>query len=93
MITFSLVSGGTSVAALFMAGYIPGILWGLACMLVIFVLAKRNGYISTVKMTGKKKLKVFFTSTAVSALDRYRDRRDHSGDLYRDRRVCCGGCV
>ncbi len=27
MITFSLVSGGTSVAALFMAGYIPGILW------------------------------------------------------------------
>ena len=32
MITFSLVSGGTSVAALFMAGYIPGILWGLACM-------------------------------------------------------------
>ncbi|MCU6748488.1 MULTISPECIES: TRAP transporter large permease [Lachnospiraceae] len=59
MITFSLVSGGTSVAALFMAGYIPGILWGLACMLVIFVLAKRNGYISTVKMTGKEKLKVF----------------------------------
>ena len=27
MITFSLVSGGTSVAALFMAGYIPGALW------------------------------------------------------------------
>ena len=36
MITFSLVSGGTSVAALFMAGYIPGFLWGLACMVVIF---------------------------------------------------------
>ena len=33
MITFSLVSGGTSVAALFMAGYIPGALWALACML------------------------------------------------------------
>ena len=28
MITFSLVSGGTSVAALFMAGYVPGFLWG-----------------------------------------------------------------
>ena len=28
MITFSLVSGGTSVAALFMAGYLPGILSG-----------------------------------------------------------------
>ena len=30
MITFSLVSGGTSVAALFMAGYLPGILWGIS---------------------------------------------------------------
>ena len=44
MITYSLVSGGTSVAALFMAGYIPGILWGLACMLVIYIIAKKKGY-------------------------------------------------
>ena len=44
MITFSLVSGGTSVAALFMAGYIPGILWGLACMLVVYFIAKKRGY-------------------------------------------------
>ncbi|WP_304728900.1 TRAP transporter large permease subunit, partial [Dubosiella newyorkensis] len=29
MITYALVSGGASVSALFMAGYIPGILWGL----------------------------------------------------------------
>lgn len=58
MITFSLVSGGTSVAALFMAGYIPGILWGLACMAVIFVLAKKNGYKSTTKFIGKEKLNV-----------------------------------
>lgn len=34
MITYSLVAGGASVSALFMAGYIPGILWGLACMVV-----------------------------------------------------------
>lgn len=44
MITYSLVSGGTSVAALFMAGYIPGFLWGLACMLVVYIVAKKNGY-------------------------------------------------
>ena len=44
MITFSLVSGGTSVAALFMAGYLPGILWGLACMIVIYFFAKKHGY-------------------------------------------------
>lgn len=60
MITFSLVSGGTSVAALFMAGYIPGILWGLACMIVIFVLAKKHGYRSTQTFTGKEKLNVIF---------------------------------
>ncbi len=58
MITFSLVSGGTSVAALFMAGYIPGILWGLACMVVIFFMAKKRGYRSTSKFTGKEKVKV-----------------------------------
>ncbi|MCI6005496.1 MAG: TRAP transporter large permease [Blautia sp.] len=58
MITFSLVSGGTSVAALFMAGYIPGILWGLACMAVVFVIAKKNGYRSEATYSGKEKLKM-----------------------------------
>lgn len=58
MITFSLVSGGTSVAALFMAGYVPGFLWGLACMLVIYVLAKQKGYQSTSRFTGKEALQV-----------------------------------
>ncbi len=43
-IIYSLVSGGTSVAALFLAGYIPGLLWGLATMAVAFVIAKRKGY-------------------------------------------------
>ena len=43
MITYSLVSGGTSVAALFMAGYIPGILWGVGCMILTFFLAKSRG--------------------------------------------------
>lgn len=58
MITFSLVSGGTSVAALFMAGYIPGILWGLACMIVIYFMAKKRGYRSKVKFTMKEAITV-----------------------------------
>lgn len=58
MITFSLVSGGTSVAALFMAGYIPGMLWGLACMLVIFFLAKKRGYRSKAKFTFKEAMQI-----------------------------------
>ena len=57
MITYSLVSGGTSVAALFMAGYIPGALWGLACMLVVYFIAKKKGYraksVFTAKEAGK----------------------------------------
>ena len=58
MITFSLVSGGTSVAALFMAGYFPGILWGLACMLVIYFIAKKRGYRAKTKFTAKEAGKV-----------------------------------
>lgn len=44
LIVYSLVSGGTSVAALFMAGYLPGILWGLAVMVVAYFMAKKEQY-------------------------------------------------
>ncbi|MGP8312181.1 TRAP transporter large permease [Enterocloster aldenensis] len=54
LITYSLVSGGTSVAALFMGGYIPGILWGAACMVVAFFYAKKHGYKSSVRLTFKE---------------------------------------
>ena len=60
MITFSLVSGGTSVAALFMAGYIPGILWGLACMIVIYFIAKKRNYRSKQKFTFKEAMNIIF---------------------------------
>ena len=58
MITFAMVSGGTSIAALFMAGYIPGILWGLACMIVIYVYAKKRGYTSSKRYALKEKTKI-----------------------------------
>ncbi len=44
LITYSLASGGTSVAALFLAGYVPGILWAVCCMAVGVILAMRMGY-------------------------------------------------
>lgn len=44
LITYSLASGGTSVAALFMAGYIPGILWTVCCIIVGIILAGKKGY-------------------------------------------------
>ncbi|MBO8416484.1 MAG: TRAP transporter large permease [Proteobacteria bacterium] len=67
LITYSLVSGGTSVAALFLAGYIPGILWGLACMIVAFFWAKKLGYKGdSQKITAALALKV--TLDAVPSL-------------------------
>ena len=44
LIVYSLASGGVSIAALFLAGYLPGILVGLALMLVASVFAIRNKY-------------------------------------------------
>lgn len=44
LITYSLAAGGTSVAALFLAGYIPGIIWALCCIIVAVVIAKKKGY-------------------------------------------------
>lgn len=44
LITYSLVAGGTSVAALFMAGYLPGLIWVGACLVVAYIIAKRKGY-------------------------------------------------
>ena len=42
LIIYSLAAGGTSIGALFMAGYIPGILWALACAAVVFFYARRH---------------------------------------------------
>lgn len=43
-IVYSTVAGGVSISTLFMAGYIPGILMGLGCMIVAFVYAKKHKY-------------------------------------------------
>ena len=44
LILFSLISGGTSVAALFVAGYLPGFLWGLGIMVIAGIVSLRAGY-------------------------------------------------
>lgn len=47
LITYSLASGGTSVAALFLGGYVPGILWAVCCAAVAVILATKKGYKGT----------------------------------------------
>lgn len=44
LIVYSLASGGASIAALFLAGYIPGIIVGLSLMVVAGVFARRHHY-------------------------------------------------
>lgn len=43
-IVYSLITNGTSIAALFVAGYVPGILMGLGLMIVAGFIAKKRGY-------------------------------------------------
>lgn len=47
LITYSLSAGGTSVAALFMAGYVPGVIWAVCCAVVAIIIAKQKGYTGT----------------------------------------------
>ena len=49
LIVYSLASGGASIAALFLAGYIPGILTGLFLMIVAMLWAKKKNF-----KTGKR---------------------------------------
>ncbi len=44
LIVYSLASGGVSVAALFVAGYLPGLLLGGMLMAVAAIVAKRQGF-------------------------------------------------
>lgn len=57
LIVYSLASGGASIATLFLAGYIPGILTGLFLMIVAMFWAKKKKYKvgkrSTLKEVGK----------------------------------------
>jgi tripartite ATP-independent transporter DctM subunit len=39
-----------SISALFLAGYVPGLLWGLAVMILVWFLAKKRGYPSAQKV-------------------------------------------
>lgn len=59
LIVYSLASGGISIAALFLAGYIPGILLGISLMVVAGIYAKRNKYKVTVHFTLSDAIKKF----------------------------------
>lgn len=62
LIVYSLASGGVSIAALFLAGYIPGILTGLFLMIVAMFWAKKKKYKLGERSSIKEVLKTFIAA-------------------------------
>lgn len=60
LIVYSLASGGVSIAALFLAGYVPGLLVGLALMVVAGVLAVQKGYPRQARVHPRQALRAFW---------------------------------
>jgi len=61
-IIYSVASGGVSIGALFLAGYLPGIITGLLLMFVAYVWAKRKGYPTADRSSFKMILTTFLNA-------------------------------
>lgn len=60
LIVYSLASGGVSIAALFLAGYLPGALTGGLLMAVAGLMAARRGYPVAERVGARELLRRFF---------------------------------
>ncbi|HVK62242.1 MAG TPA: TRAP transporter large permease subunit [Bdellovibrionales bacterium] len=58
LILYALITGGTSITALFVAGYIPGILMGLSVMAVIALMSKKHPKTPANKKSMSEKMNV-----------------------------------
>lgn len=58
LIIYATCAGSVSVSALFIAGYLPGILWSLSAMIIAAIVAKKRGYVNSVKFTSQDRLKI-----------------------------------
>ncbi len=58
LILYSITAGGVSVAALFVAGYLPGILLGLSVMAVAIYIAYKKGYKASATKESDSTLKI-----------------------------------
>lgn len=58
MIVYSTIAGSVSVAALFMGGYLPGLLWGAAVMVLAGITAKKRGYVAQARVPLRQALRI-----------------------------------
>ena len=61
-IIYSLASGGVSIGALFLAGYVPGMLTGLILMIIALVWAKRKGFPTGKRSSASEVFKSFISA-------------------------------
>ncbi len=58
MIIYSLAAGGLSVGKLFLGGLVPGVILGLALMIVSYIIAVKRGYPKGEKVSFKEGIKI-----------------------------------
>lgn len=58
-VTYGVLTG-CSISTLFMAGFMPGVLMGLALMVVVVIISMKKGYKDTTKFSGREILKFFW---------------------------------
>lgn len=61
----TLSNGAASVSTIFIAGYIPGLMLALGCMIVSYFFALKNGYRSTHKVSLKESISIIFQGLPV----------------------------
>lgn len=59
LIVYSLASGGVSIAALFVAGYLPGLVVGVSLMIVAGIIARRRRYPTSPRETLRRTVITF----------------------------------
>ena len=66
MIIFAVSAGGVSVGQLFLGGMLPGVLLGMALMIISYVIAVKRGYPKRAKISFKEAIKI--ASSAILGL-------------------------
>ncbi|MBF7084064.1 TRAP transporter large permease [Desulfallas sp. Bu1-1] len=67
MVTFGVVTG-VSIGALFLSGFLPGLIVGLCLMAVTYVVAKKNGYVERQSSVSFKEVLVAFKEAFLALL-------------------------
>ncbi len=68
LIVYAVASGGVSIAALFVGGYLPGLLVALSLMVVSMLYAKRNGLVSQGRVSAGAVVRSFLDAAPSLAL-------------------------